>query len=29
MNLNFTEEELAFQQEVRQFLKEHLPQHII
>ncbi len=29
MNLNFTEEELAFQQEVRQFLKESLPQHII
>jgi acyl-CoA dehydrogenase len=29
MNLNFTAEELAFQQEVRQFLKENLPQHII
>ncbi len=29
MNLNFTEEELAFQQEVRQFLADHLPQHII
>ena len=29
MNLNFTEEELAFQQDVRQFLQENLPQHII
>jgi acyl-CoA dehydrogenase len=29
MNLNFTEEEIAFQQEVHQFLKENLPQHII
>ncbi|MDX1733456.1 MAG: acyl-CoA dehydrogenase family protein [Halioglobus sp.] len=29
MNLNFTEEELAFQQEVRAFLAEHLPDHIV
>jgi acyl-CoA dehydrogenase len=29
MNLNFTEEELAFQREVRQFLAENLPAHII
>ena len=29
MNLNFSAEELQFQQEVRQFLAEHLPQHII
>jgi acyl-CoA dehydrogenase len=29
MNLNFTDEEIAFQQEVSQFLKENLPQHII
>jgi acyl-CoA dehydrogenase len=29
MNLNFTDEEITFQQEVRQFLKENLPQHII
>lgn len=29
MNLNFTDEEIAFQQEVRNFLKENLPQHII
>jgi acyl-CoA dehydrogenase len=29
MNLNFTAEELAFQQEVRQFLADNLPQHII
>jgi acyl-CoA dehydrogenase len=29
MNLNFTDKEIAFQQEVRQFLKENLPQHII
>ncbi len=29
MNLNFTEEELAFQQDVRQFLQENLPQHIV
>ena len=29
MNVNFTEEELAFQQEVREFLKNHLPQHIV
>ena len=28
MNLNFTEEELAFQQEVRTFLKEKLPENI-
>ncbi len=29
MNLNFSEEELAFQQEVRQFLAENLPPHIV
>ena len=29
MNLNFNEEELQFQQEVRQFLAANLPQHII
>jgi acyl-CoA dehydrogenase len=29
MNLNFNEEELQFQQEVRQFLAGNLPQHII
>lgn len=29
MNLNFTPEEIAFQQEVRQFLSENLPEHII
>ena len=29
MNLNFTEDELAFQQEVRQFLAENLPAEII
>jgi acyl-CoA dehydrogenase len=29
MNLNFTEEELAFQAEVRQFLAENLPAHIV
>ena len=29
MNLNFTAEELAFQQDVRQFLQENLPQHIV
>ena len=29
MNLNFTTEEIAFQQEVRDFLRENLPQHII
>ena len=29
MDLNFSEAELQFQQEVRQFLAENLPQHII
>ena len=29
MNLNFSKEELDFQQEVRQFLAANLPQHII
>lgn len=29
MNLNFTSEELAFQQEVRQFLQHNLPAHIV
>ncbi|MEZ5571498.1 MAG: acyl-CoA dehydrogenase family protein [Halioglobus sp.] len=29
MNLNFSTEELQFQQDVRQFLKENLPPHII
>ncbi|GAB5451931.1 MAG: acyl-CoA dehydrogenase family protein [Halioglobus sp.] len=29
MNLNFSEEELAFQQEVREFLAENLPPHIV
>ena len=29
MDLNFSEEELQFQQDVRQFLADHLPQHII
>ncbi|MEP1593752.1 MAG: acyl-CoA dehydrogenase family protein, partial [Halieaceae bacterium] len=29
MNLDFTPEELAFEQEVRQFLAENLPAHII
>lgn len=29
MNLNFSEEELAFQKEVRQFLADNLPAHII
>jgi acyl-CoA dehydrogenase len=29
MDLNFSEEELSFQLEVRQFLKENLPEHII
>jgi len=29
MNLNFTTEELAFQQEVRQFLRDELPPHIV
>ena len=29
MNLNFSEEELQFQHEVRQFLAEKLPAHII
>jgi acyl-CoA dehydrogenase len=29
MNLNFSEEELQFQQEVRQFLADKLPQHIV
>ena len=29
MNLNFSEEELQFQQEVRQFLADNLPRHII
>jgi len=29
MNLDFTADELAFQQEVRQFLKDNLPEHIV
>ena len=29
MNLDFTDEELAFQQDVRQFLAEHLPRDIV
>ncbi|CAH0993067.1 Putative acyl-CoA dehydrogenase FadE17 [Sinobacterium norvegicum] len=29
MNLNFTESELQFQDEVRQFLNDHLPAHIV
>ncbi|NND66908.1 MAG: acyl-CoA dehydrogenase, partial [Halioglobus sp.] len=29
MNLDFTADELAFQQEVRQFLQENLPEHIV
>jgi acyl-CoA dehydrogenase len=29
MNLDFTDEELAFQQEVRQFLRDHLPRDIV
>ena len=29
MNLNFSEEELAFQQEVREFLAHNLPPHIV
>ena len=29
MNLNFSEEELQFQREVRQFLADNLPAHII
>jgi acyl-CoA dehydrogenase len=29
MNLNFSDEELQFQQEVRSFLAENLPRHIV
>lgn len=29
MNLDFTDEEIAFRDEVRSYLKEHLPEHIV